>query len=747
MKAQASKKRSITEFFKPTEKLTAAQGLTPTHRTASAALETALPRRPAQITFRGGSIRRFPDARTPDRHHESRSPDPVVSRTSALAPAHPNKDHHKQSPRVSTSSVHPATSQSSTTSGGSKKTIVNGEHVVLNSDSDSDELEEIDFGVRQPSSPRMASNDSPPTLTQHNVPSLRSHLRVQDDGLRKPPNKYKFARPTLSGLVEAARRDAENERRIAAEKAELDRVAEEVPADDEAMSKEALAEVVEENEEGDKAQRLYLAMQRTNALDLSCTFHFFRENFAILNSQQVQEATFPLSSLPPHGWVAAFEDAQRREQAFLTGFARQIFQFQQLPEELAYWMIDQLRVSQNDALNARYTELLQEHSQHLSATLNTIKLDDIFAKLGADIRCVSLEQPIVPSFEPLQRSKRPLPSSLNYVIQLLRSAGKSLSREARTHALRILSLLCLDDSVIADASTLHNVQEAIEALFLESTRNELDVLLDYLVPHVTHPILQNNLVQSLPSSTPLLASFRQHLALAFIVHPTPLPGLVPGHTISLMIHDHLDRSPDFLITRDTSYASLAARFTLLDLGVGPGLTKIPPPRKSNTAQGKNKQLGLPPPTGLTKAEVKFNQEIDMLAQHIKFIINRISEAGAITDPTRLDAKDNGEKLVHRLQSAARIGGRKRFDLFGGGGAGAEGSNHSIKRWTLGKGKSRPATPAAGGIDAVLNGESSSVNGVSRDEVPDLESLLQEECMNGEREVGGDTGNDKDAMET
>jgi hypothetical protein len=111
--------------------------------------------------------------------------------------------------------------------------------------------------------------------------------------------------------VQAAQKDAENEQKIAERKAELDRAAEKALANDQAMSKEALAEVVEENEDGDKAQRLYLAMQRTNALDFGCTFHFFRENFLILNSQQVQEATFPVSSLPPHGWVAAFEGTLR----------------------------------------------------------------------------------------------------------------------------------------------------------------------------------------------------------------------------------------------------------------------------------------------------------------------------------------------------------------------------------------------------------------------------------------------------
>lgn len=34
-------------------------------------------------------------------------------------------------------------------------------------------------------------------------------------------------------------------------------------------------------------------------------------------------------------------DASSREQAFMSGFAHQIFRLQELPEELASWMIDQ----------------------------------------------------------------------------------------------------------------------------------------------------------------------------------------------------------------------------------------------------------------------------------------------------------------------------------------------------------------------------------------------------------------------
>lgn len=71
-----------------------------------------------------------------------------------------------------------------------------------------------------------------------------------------------------------------------------------------AIDEDVLADVVHDEEEGeDRAKRLYLAMQRTNALDAECVFHFFGEP----NAQAPSSAPFPTQSLPQHGWTACLE--------------------------------------------------------------------------------------------------------------------------------------------------------------------------------------------------------------------------------------------------------------------------------------------------------------------------------------------------------------------------------------------------------------------------------------------------------
>jgi hypothetical protein len=91
-------------------------------------------------------------------------------------------------------------------------------------------------------------------------------------------------------------------------------------------------------------------MQRTSDVKVDAAYHFFEHASAPIQPR------FPLHSLPEHGWTASFEGAHAlltprfsltqsepstRDQAFMTGFASQVFRIQELPQELASWMMDE----------------------------------------------------------------------------------------------------------------------------------------------------------------------------------------------------------------------------------------------------------------------------------------------------------------------------------------------------------------------------------------------------------------------
>jgi hypothetical protein len=182
--------------------------------------------------------------------------------------------------------------------------------------------------------------------------------------------------------------------------------------------------------------------------------------------------------------------------------------------------------------------------------------------------------------------------------------------------------------------------------------------------------------------SPFSATFRRHLALAFLLHPTPLNIPLSSSDLPDVIHDHLNRSPDFFITKTTNYASLAAHFSLLDIGIGPGPMKVPYPRPPELSFDDSQHAVLPQRIPLSTEDHTFNKEVDALAKHIKLLSNNIVEAGAISDLSRLDAKDSSERMVRRLENAVRIGGRRRKNIFDDEDEMKEGSSRVFRKWFI-----------------------------------------------------------------
>jgi hypothetical protein len=167
-----------------------------------------------------------------------------------------------------------------------------------------------------------------------------------------------------------------------------------------------------------------------------------------------------------------------------------------------------------------------------------------------------------------------------------------LHNKTRSHAFHLLCHICMDSRVLSNADILHAVQDALEAIVCQFPDNhklvsgvgspstqdpttalivsQLRDVVPRLLQRITHPILQKSLVCALPTRTPLTAYLQRYLALSFLLYPTTVDVPLEDPTIPSFIHKHLDNSPDFRTRKDTDYSFLAARFTLLDLAIGPG---------------------------------------------------------------------------------------------------------------------------------------------------------------------------------
>ncbi|KAF2737545.1 hypothetical protein EJ04DRAFT_574502 [Polyplosphaeria fusca] len=563
----------------------------------------------------------------------------------------------------------PPTSQSSTYSTSSKRVVVNGQQVVQDSDSDSDsdfeELIVLDFGKKVPNDEPLST---PRTRTSlRGAPSARSSIfkKPDDTALCKPPDRGTIAKPSLSRLIQIAQRTAEAEQRIAIGKANLENAVEDTPIPDAEINEDVLAAVVNNDDDSDNAARLYLAMQRTSAPDLNCVVHIFPE---AIDAEVPAGAQFPIQSLPRQGWAKSLENSDKRDQAFMSGFAQQIFRYQVLPEELVFWMLEQLTLGASDALGLRYLQLIEAHPESIRLILSPGALDRLFSNLNADTQLMTGPQTIQPSFEDHDALKRKLPTSLGWVIRLMQQSAQQLSTETSAHALYLSIILSLDESVISDPSISQELEMAIETLICSISVSELTSVLVQIVPRIlqriTHPVLQNKLVRSLPARSPLTASLQRYVALSFFLHPVALNASLNDAKVISLVHSHLQSSSDFRITKETDYKSLATRLSLLDIGIGPGLGDVPyHPLLSSTASQEISD-GPQQRKTMSPQDKAFNREVDSLARHIKYVSNNIVEAGAIGDLTRLDAKDASERLFHRLENVVRIGGRPKKEAFG-----------------------------------------------------------------------------------
>lgn len=170
--------------------------------------------------------------------------------------------------------------------------------------------------------------------------------------------------------------------------------------------------------------------------------------------------------------------------------------------------------------------------------------------------------------------------------------------------------------------------------------------------------LRLQLVSNLPACAPALGFLRRRLALAFFFEDPSYLSKAPQDLLNLdTVTDHLLRRA-FDIKVDTDYAQLAARISILDIGIDHGISSVD-------------MCDLP-------NEASFNREVDSLAKQIKAMFTGLIDSGA-SHMSRTEAKEVLRIVHYRLIYAVRTIQEPKSSLFGSVTTGQQGgTQHNTK---------------------------------------------------------------------
>lgn len=155
--------------------------------------------------------------------------------------------------------------------------------------------------------------------------------------------------------------------------------------------------------------------------------------------------------------------------------------------------------------------------------------------------------------------------------------------------------------------------------------------------------LRLQLINNLPTYTPLLGLLRRRLALAFFFENSSYLSRAPQNAFDLStVTDYL-RRPAFDIKVDADYAQLAARISILDIAIDRGVPAV------NICDLHD--------------ETSFNREVDSLAKRIKAMYTGLLDSGA-SHMSRTEAKEVLRIMHYRLIYAVRTKQEPKSSLFG-----------------------------------------------------------------------------------
>ncbi|ROT37549.1 hypothetical protein SODALDRAFT_199644 [Sodiomyces alkalinus F11] len=367
------------------------------------------------------------------------------------------------------------------------------------------------------------------------------------------------------------------------------------------------------------------AMERTEAASaVKNRWYFFNPHCAPADTSE----PFPRKAAKGLWGVLAVDGtrALHLRSSLFKDIARRV----ELPDEILLWALHSIHSEKSLQLRQEYCNLVSNVSEGQIRRLATPELlQQLFQRIGANPRIDDRK------LQPVRQVERPYEdrdwAALRLYLDWIYNISPYLEPESLTYAAITLLRMAVDETLLANPDVRVDHQYALLGLvkavdaaswnkFCEDVSNSLFSAFEQSVFRLL-PLL------SMSGADARLRQLRQRLAAVFFFDNASLAGEHPDSDIIIREAAERLKKGDYQINRKTDYGELKARVQLLDIALGDGAFT---PHESDADH-----------------EIKFNADVDNLAQQLKSLWVSIKDSGAVY-LSRTEAKSAIDSAQKRL---------------------------------------------------------------------------------------------------
>lgn len=425
------------------------------------------------------------------------------------------------------------------------------------------------------------------------------------------------------------------------------------------IDKSLLASVVGKEEGSNNLERLFNAVERTDALATEHTWSMFRSTSSPPGISPTE--SFPGDVLWSDNWFECLEEPAARDRACLSGYVAEKAAEDISPDKLVTWTFDSIAGEPRDDLRNCYVRVVKAASQRWTPrNLTPSRVEEAFCRLGADAEIVKCTSKIKPELRAPADRNSTSNNALVSTIEMLLDLSADMTLETLSRFVALLMRLTIDSHLMSNSRISLAVEDAISRLLGHSEEHVstsiAQCILQDIGIRVQDPYLQTHALKHILPTSAAAASLRIRLATLFLLGPTNdntnTPKLSSTPEIKLQnLTTHLLHDPRYDITHPTyhttpfNYPLLSSLISIFDTALSNG----------------------GPPTGPfpdPSAERAFNAEVDTLTERVRCIIASIADTGA-SHMRRTEAKEALNALHFRLLYGVRTKMRPKRSVFGG----------------------------------------------------------------------------------